>query len=140
MDLTGYKLVFEDDFNGTELDSNVWEHRGVGKRSIGYIAPETVRVENGNLVISYGYRENGEFGPGWYSGMIKAKQKFCKGYFECRCICNDPTTRDGSGFWSAFWIQAGSPYTPSISKGGPDGAELDIIEGFMNYYTHDPAV
>ncbi len=139
MDLNGYKLVFEDDFNGTELDMNLWEYRGTGKRSCRYMAPEAVRVENGNMIMKYDYH-NGEFGEGWYSGMIKLKQQFCKGYFECRCICNDHITRDGSGFWSAFWIQAGAPYTPSISKGGPGGAELDIIEGFLNYYTLRPAV
>ena len=125
MDLNGYKLVFEDDFNGNELDLDVWEYRGTGKRSCGYIAPEAVRVENGNMIMKYDYH-NGEFGEGWYSGMINLKQKFCKGYFECRCICNDPLE---SKAWSAFWMQASNSYV-AASCGGVNGAEIDILEAF----------
>jgi len=137
MDLSGYKLVFEDDFNGSELDLNVWKHRGVGKQRMGYVSPDTVHLENGNLVIEYGYR-NGIFGDGWYSGQVSLKKKFCKGYFEARMICNDPIERNG--FWSAFWIQADHPYEPAIAKGGPGSAEIDIVEGFPTCVTLLPAV
>ncbi len=123
LDLTGYSLVFEDEFNGTELNTDVWEYRGSGPRRGGFNAESQVRVEDGNMIMTGEYLTDGEFGEGWYTGMIKLKERYCKGYFEIRCIANP-----GSGFWSAFWIQADSPYTASVSKGGIGGAEIDIFE------------
>ncbi|HBL40182.1 MAG TPA: hypothetical protein DDY98_00860 [Ruminococcaceae bacterium] len=131
----GYKLVFEDQFNGNELDTTKWDYRANGERRGGYNAPDQVKVEDGNLVISAQYRDKNNlpkdtsaaYAEGWYVGMIKLKQTYKRGYFEIRCICND-----SPGFWSAFWIQADHPYDPLISKGGVGGAELDIFES-LNY-------
>ena len=123
LDLTGYSLVFEDEFNGTELDTSVWDYRGSGPRRGGFNAESQVRVENGNMIMTGDYQTDGTYGEGWYTGMIKLKERYCRGYFEIRCIVNnDP------GYWSAFWIQADSPYTASVSKGGVGGAEIDIFE------------
>ena len=125
MDLKGYKLVFEDDFNGPCLDLEKWSHRGQGPRRCGVNSDDAVRVENGNLIIRYDYRA-GKYGKGWYSGMIRVKKEFLRGYFEIKCICNDPLE---SKFWSAFWVQAGNPYV-AASCGGVNGAEIDILEAF----------
>lgn len=127
LDLTGYELVFEDDFNGNTLNLEAWEYRGLGARRGGFNSANQVRVENGNLIMTGEYRENGEYGSGWYTGMIKLRQRYTRGYFEIRCICNA-----GSGFWSAFWIQADAPYTAAISQGGIGGCEIDIFEA-MGY-------
>ena len=128
MDLNGYKLVFEDDFNGSELDLEKWRHYGLGRRRCGFNSEDSVRVENGNLIIRYEYRD-GKQGEGWYSAMVSTRQKFVKGYFECRCICNDPVVR--GGFWSAFWMTSEHPYDV-LSRGGIDGAEIDILEAFIS--------
>jgi beta-glucanase (GH16 family) len=127
LDLTGYSLVFEDEFNGTELNTDVWEYRGSGPRRGGFNGESQVKVENGNMILSGEYLTDGEYGEGWYTGMVKLRERYCKGYFEIRCIVNND-----SGFWSAFWIQADSPYTASVSKGGVGGAEIDIFES-MSY-------
>ncbi len=127
LDLTGYKLVFEDEFNGTQLNTDVWEYRASGARRGGFNAESQVKVENGNMIITGDYQENGTYGAGWYTGMVKLKERYCKGYFEISCKVND-----GDGFWSAFWIQADSPYTASVSKGGVGGAEIDIFESIGN--------
>lgn len=123
LDLTGYSLVFEDEFEGTQLDTDVWEYRGSGPRRGGFNAESQVRLENGNMIMTGDYQTDGTYGEGWYTGMVKLKERYCKGYFEIRCIVNS-----GAGFWSAFWIQADSPYTASVSKGGVGGAEIDIFE------------
>ncbi len=123
LDLTGYEVVFEDNFDGEALNTDVWEYRGSGSRRGGFNAASQVRVENGNMIIKGDYQTDGTYGEGWYTGMVKLKERYCKGYFEIRCICNP-----GEGFWSAFWIQADSPYTASVSKGGVGGAEIDIFE------------
>lgn len=127
LDLTGYSIVFEDNFDGTELDTDVWEYRGSGPRRGGYNAESQVRVENGNLIISGEYLTDGAYGEGWYTGMIKLRERYCRGYFEIKCKVNAD-----SGFWSAFWIQADHPYEAQYSKGGVGGAEIDIFES-MSY-------
>lgn len=127
LDLTGYSIVFEDNFNGTELDTDAWEYRASGPRRGGYNAESQVRVENGNLIIAGEYLTDGTYGEGWYTGMIKLRERYCRGYFEIKCKVNAD-----SGFWSAFWIQADHPYEAQYSKGGVGGAEIDIFES-MSY-------
>lgn len=127
LDLTGYSLVFEDEFLGDSLDTDVWEYRGSGSRRGGYNAESQVELKDGNMIITGDYQTDGTYGEGWYTGMVKLRERYCKGYFEIRCKVNA-----GSGFWSAFWIQADSPYTASVSKGGVGGAEIDIFES-MSY-------
>ncbi len=122
-DLTGYKTVFFDDFNGDELDLSVWNHRAAGARRTGFNAASQAEVRDGNLILTAQYRENGEYGAGWYSGMVSLRQRYCRGYFEIRCKCND-----GGDFWSAFWLQAEHPYDHEKSAGGPGGCEIDIFE------------
>lgn len=126
LDLAGYELVFEDEFNGTELDTDVWFTRGDGARRCGYNAPSQVSVKDGNLVITGEYHDadEGMYGAGWYVGAIALKENRCRGYYEIRCKCNP-----GEQFWSAFWIQSlTSPYDHYISQGGVNGAEIDIFE------------
>ncbi len=127
MDLKDYKLVFEDDFNGSELDLEKWEFRKIGARGIGFNAPSQVRVENGKLILTCSYLKDGEFGPGWYAASLRAKQRFLRGYFEIRCIANDPID---TRFVSAFWLQSKNSYLPELSRGGLGGAEIDINEAF----------
>lgn len=127
LNLDGYTRVFVDEFDGTELNTDIWEYRASGERRGGFNAPSQVKVENGKLVITGEYLENGEYGAGWYVGMIKLKKQYCKGYFECKCICNS-----GRDFWSAFWIQANDPYTHEVSRGGIGGAEIDIMESLSS--------
>ncbi|MBR6740575.1 MAG: glycoside hydrolase family 16 protein [Clostridia bacterium] len=133
IDLTGYELVFEDEFEGTELDLEKREHRGLGERRGGYNSSETVSVRDGSLVIKYGYLEDGEYGEGWYAGMIRAKERFLRGYFEVRMICVD---QKPANFWSAFWLQGNHPYD-ELSYGGIGSAEIDIVEAFREGLNKD---
>ncbi len=123
LDLTGYNLVFVDEFEGSTLNTEVWEYRASGERRGGFNAESQVEVRDGKMVMTGEYLTDGEYGEGWYTAMIKLKEKYCKGYFEIRCIVNDEPE-----FWSAFWIQADAPYDSAVSKGGPGGAEIDIFE------------
>ena len=124
LDLSEYKLVFEDEFNGNELNSDNWYVRGNGPRRSGFNASSQVSVKDGNLVIAGEYLENGEYGPGWYVAAIGMNEYYSYGYYEIKCICNK-----GKDFWSAFWIQSpNNPYDHNISQGGVNGAEIDIFE------------
>ncbi len=127
LNLSGYEMVFCDEFEGDSLNTDVWFTRANGKRRGGFNAASQVQVRNGNAVITGEYLTDGEYGEGWYAGAFALKEKYTYGYYEIRCICNP-----GSGYWSAFWLQADHPYTPEISQGGIGGAEIDIMEA-MSY-------
>ena len=133
LDLSDYTLVFSDEFDADELDTDVWYTRANGARRSGYNGASQIRQENGNLIITGEYLENGEYGEGWYAGAVALKQKYTKGYFEIRCICND-----SKDFWSAFWFQGNHSYDPELSKGGIGGAEIDIFEAFGNGKRREP--
>lgn len=124
LDLTGYQLVFEDEFEGDSLNTDVWKYRALGERRMGFNGKNAVEVKDGKLIISGYYDENGEYGEGWYTGMISLIKNYKRGYFEIKCICNKD-----KGFWSAFWLQSTTnPYDHEISNGGINGAEIDIFE------------
>ena len=124
LNLDGYELVICDEFDGDELNTDIWYHRGEGKRRLGYNADSQVSLRDGNLIITGEYLDEaeGKFGEGWYTGAIALNEWLNKGYFEIRCICNK-----GEGFWSAFWVQSEHSYD-ALSNGGIGGAEIDIFE------------
>ena len=123
LDLDGYALVFEDNFDGDELDLSKWLHRYPGRVNAGYQSPEQVSVGGGLLRFKALYREDGPYGPGIYSGEIRTRREFVRGYFEVRCLCSE-----GGGLWSAFWMNSDGMASAELSDGGLGGAEIDIFE------------
>ncbi|MBP3305720.1 MAG: glycoside hydrolase family 16 protein [Oscillospiraceae bacterium] len=144
-----FRLVWQDEFDGTELDTTKWDYRrsmmgmrwpawtdkGVhldGKSNCVF----TLLEENGRPVCSQlqtGYNfmdepvEKTTFGNDhiqWNIGKLK-KGKYTKkyGYFECRC-----RLQQKEGWWSAFWIQ--SPMIGASLDPGQTGSEMDIMESF----------
>jgi len=122
----GYKLVWEDDFNGTELNRKYWNVEvngdGGGNGELQYYSdrPQNVKVENGNLVLT-AVRENYR-GKSFTSGRINSNKKvvFGKGKIEARI--KFPKTE--KGLWPAFWMM-GNDYN---ENGWPKCGETDIIE------------
>jgi len=126
----GYKLVWEDDFDGTSLDTSKWKIRGTGPRRIGYNDPSMVKVENGNLLLMYDIRKDSIL-----AGAVGTEETYMTryGFYECRA-----RLQRGIGPWAAFWMQS-----PLISAGedpGEFGTEIDIFEYFRemgeNHLTH----
>jgi beta-glucanase (GH16 family) len=116
----GYKLFWEDQFNGDKLDTSKWNVRAVGPRRLGYISAEAVKVENGYLKL-YAIKK----GDSILSGAVGTYGHFMTkyGYFECRA-----QLQKSPGVWAAFWIQS-----TEISNGEDPsmfGAEIDIMEFF----------
>ncbi len=134
LDLTGYELVFEDEFEGEELNLDLWQYRGTGASRAGFYAPGQVSVENGELKISGEYLTDGAFGEGWYGGAIALNERYAKGYFEIKMIC-----APSKAFWSAFWLQGDGAYNPEVSKGGIGAVEIDICEAFYGMKGKDDA-
>ena len=116
----GYKLVWEDNFDGDEIDNSKWDYRAVGtKRGNAIVDSSTVYQDGeGHLVIELS-EKNGIF----YVGQLTTQNKhsFKYGYFECNVLLNKQ-----SGMHSAFWLQSpkiGGGENPSIY-----GTEIDIYE------------
>lgn len=121
----GYKLIWEDQFNGHDLDTAKWNVRGVGPRRIGYNSAEAVKVEGGCLKL-FALQK----GDSVLAGAVGTAKHFTPkyGYFECRA-----QLQESIGVWAAFWIQS-----PEIFKGGDPstcGAEMDIFEFFKEIGT-----
>jgi len=114
----GYKLLWQDNFDGDNLDLSKWTAQ-VGPRKGGQSAADAVSVKNGALTIAT-YTKDGKH----YTGFLTSKGKFetTYGYFEAGIRFN--TT---PGQWGAFWVTS-----PTIGKplGDPAkaGTEIDIVE------------
>lgn len=100
----GYRLVWEDEFEGDELDSMKWKVRGVGPRAIAYVSEEAVKVENGYLKL-FALKQGGKL----LGSAVGTQDLFMSkyGYYECRA-----QLQKSQGVWAAFWIQS-----TDISKG-----------------------
>lgn len=116
----GYKLTWEDNFDGTSLDTSKWDVRGVGPRRMGYISEKAVKVEDGCLKL-YALKNNDSI----LSGAVGTQRHFNPryGYFECHA-----KLQESFGVWAAFWMQSAL-----ISQGEDPaiyGTEIDIFEFF----------
>ncbi len=138
IDLSRWKLVFADDFNGGGLDKTKWRFRTEsGKdcevRRGGYWSRDQAIVRDGRLILRTEHKD-GPAGPGWYASAVTTDGLFSHryGYYEARCILPK-----GEGFWASFWIQSNNMRIPGKDTGGGlNGAELDIFEA--PYYGRGP--
>ncbi|GAB1453076.1 hypothetical protein MASR2M47_31320 [Draconibacterium sp.] len=117
----GYQLIWNDEFDGTQIDTSKWRVRGVGPRAIAYVSPKAVKVEDGLLKL-FALNENDTL----FGSAVGTQDLFMSkyGWYECRA----QVQKSPNGVWSAFWIQS-----TDIAKGEDPaiyGAEIDIIECF----------
>lgn len=147
VDLTGYELVWSDEFDGRELDRDKWNdaqnvdtlHWGAVRRG-GYWHKDMVSVSDGCLHLAVRYVDEdraalygGDYKAGWYTAMIttwlsnpdnkEEPDEFFRGYYEVRC-----KLPAGEGLWSAFWLMNGRVYNEDGD--GRDGTEIDVFESF----------
>jgi len=116
----GYRLVWEDEFLGNELDQTKWKVRGIGKRALGYVSAEAVKVEEGVLKL-FALKQGDSTLISAVGTQDLYMPKF--GYYECRA-----QLQSSPGVWGAFWLQS-----PKLSEGDNPilhGAEIDIMEFF----------
>ena len=141
-----FELVWNDEFDGSELDKSKWGYNWWEReRKGGFWHEDMVEVKDGNLVITTAYFEDGlptpdaykgyfekrpndkDYKGGWYTGVVETRGKFegLYGYYECRAILPK-----SSGMWSAFWMMNEGVY--KVDGSGKDGTEVDIFESM--YY------
>ncbi len=145
-----FRLVWQDEFDGTELDRTKWDYRlsmmgkvhpawtdkGVHLDGHSHAVFTMIADEDGNPVSSQlqtGYNFMDQpvtrtmFGADdlqWNIGKLK-KSLFTHtfGYYECRC-----RLQQKPGWWSAFWMQ--SPIIGASLDPAESGTEIDIMESF----------
>jgi len=123
------QVIWSDEFdNGTTLDSEVWSYDlgdggwGNGELQEYTSAPQNVRIENGNLVITV--RETGADGHdrGFTSARVRTEDKLTFQYGTIEARIRIPDLADG--LWPAFWTMGNN-----FSRvGWPYCGELDIME------------
>jgi beta-glucanase (GH16 family) len=93
--LSGYTLVWHDEFDSNQIDANVWAYRTDSKLWSSQ-QPENISVENGHLRI--GLHKEDAAGKHYTGGGIITKRTFRYGYYEARLKC--PAAR---GWHTSFW-------------------------------------
>jgi beta-glucanase (GH16 family) len=132
----GYKLVWQDNFNGHSLDTSSWSNQvakpgWVNNELQRYTNGENIEVKNGKLYIEARYKNNE-----YTSGRIisKGKRIFTYGIFEIKAMLPE-----GVGTWPALWMLGEN----DDKVGWPACGELDIMEhvgkhpGFIHSSIHN---
>lgn len=125
---TNYKLVWSDDFNGSELNQNKWEYMtgdgtqqgipGWGNNEEQYYRKENVSVSDGILKIK-SISENFD-DKEYTSARIRSLNR---GDFKYGKIEASIRMSNAGGLWHAFWMLPSNP-----SENWPISGEIDIME------------
>lgn len=117
-----YKLVWEENFEGTVLDESSWNLApGIPTNNERQeYQSENVTVENGYLVIT-GKKEVSNQGRSYTSGRLNTSSKRFIKYGKIEASISFPS---GAGTWAAFWMMPNE----SVYGGWPRSGEIDIVE------------
>lgn len=146
VDLTGYRLTFDDEFNARSISQtgagttyadirSEWRYDansdiGFGRSS--FVDPSSgydpFSLQNGALSITAVPDRTASGFPGsWESGLLTTQGNFSQtyGYFEIRAdFSNDPNA------WDAFWLLPNQQTPDPNNAGGHQ--ELDVVEHYGN--------
>ncbi len=140
-----WELIFEDQFEGTELDTNVWEHRPEWLRDKGYVnyfSHEMTFLDGEGHLVSRaapGKKKLWDYSNNCYkevdaylSGAVSTKDLFTStyGYYEASVKLHHQT-----GMWGAFWLVCGDmdSSNPSNDGSSENGCEIDVFESLYNH-------
>ncbi|WP_422657884.1 carbohydrate binding domain-containing protein [Paenibacillus sp. EC2-1] len=123
---TEWVLTKEDDFNGTELDTNLWSVRG--KEYAVYHRDDMVSVSDGKLKLKIEREPDGNIvlgrvdthGEDRQTNDVKFDQKY--GFFEVSAKI-PPTEKTYFTFWAFNY-----PGVFHVDGTGKDGLEIDVTE------------
>ena len=130
-----YNLVWNDEFNGTELDTTKWKVRTGNERecwvdrengttgSVLKYSEDKITVSDGAAHLGTVTVDNGDGTYSFYGSDIRTMEDmtFSYGYFEARL--KQP---DGIGHWSAFWANGFKDIADEMDY----SAEIDVMENF----------
>ncbi len=125
----GDSLVWADEFEGSEVDTNNWSFQigdgtsegipGWGNNELEYYRAENATVDSGYLIITA--KEENYGGKNYTSARLRTinKADFLYGKFEARI-----KLPRGQGMWPAFWMLP----TDQAYGGWAASGEIDIME------------
>jgi beta-glucanase (GH16 family) len=129
--VVAWNLVFEDNFDGTALDTGVWnvdegdgcpDLCGWGNNELQIYSASNIEVSGGTLKL----RGQQESDSSYTSARVNTRGKFDFTYGKVEVRARIPA---GMGTWPAVWLLHSNP---SIYGPWPLSGEIDIMEGF-NY-------
>jgi len=116
---SSWRIVWQDEFEGSTLDETKWNRLGDWKRRDGFWVREDAFL-SGTGTLRLRTRKDGDR---FTCGAINTRGKFERafGFYVARCrLPSQP------GHWPAFWIMGGG--VGAVGNEGRDGTEIDIIE------------
>mmetsp|Transcript_48652 Transcript_48652/g.95377 ORF Transcript_48652/g.95377 Transcript_48652/m.95377 type:complete len:292 (-) Transcript_48652:69-944(-) len=138
----GWRITFEDDFEGNQLNSSNWHvmnNYTHGKREKQNYVTDEVTVKDGTLILTTRSRstisptgQQYNYTSGWVDTQHKRFQKF--GRFEVRAKLPStvPGMREGKWpyAWPAHWLMPEPTTSQPPNVCWPVGGEIDIVEGY----------
>ena len=130
-DIDGYKLLWSDEFDGTELNLDNWTRE---VREVGWTnnelqeyrdSEENVFVKDGNLVLK-AIKTDKDGKPYYTSGKVNSQNKRDFQYGKVVVRAKVP---EGQGLWPAIWMM---PKDESFYGQWPKCGEIDIMEVLGN--------
>ncbi|MBP7053761.1 MAG: alpha-L-fucosidase [Phycisphaerae bacterium] len=114
-----WQLVWNDEFEGSTVDSSKWEILGDFQRRDGFWVKNDVYVDGrGHLIL-----RTKKDGDRYTCGAARTRGRFEHRYGYWVCRCKFPSQE---GHWPAFWLHADT--VGRIGDAGRDGTEIDIME------------
>jgi beta-glucanase (GH16 family) len=122
-----WQMVWNDEFNGTTLDTTKWSIEvgspssfGTQQEDFDTARPENVTVSGGHLALTA--TEESYQGASYTSGRIDTSGLFSQEYGRFEASIQIPA---GQGLWPAFWL-LGSNFNQGVIW--PQCGEIDIME------------
>ena len=114
-----WKLIWQDEFNGAQLDETKWNRLGDWKRRDGFWVKADAYLNGKGSLILRTQKEADRYTCGAVNTQGKFEHAF--GYYVARCkLSKQP------GHWAAFWMMC--PGVSKVGNEGRDGTEIDIVE------------
>jgi beta-glucanase (GH16 family) len=114
-----WKLIWNDEFEGTTLDEAKWNRLGDHVRRTGWWLKEDAYLSGKGTLLLRTKKDGDRFGCGALNTKGKFEHAF--GYYVARLrMPRQP------GHWPAFWLQTES--MTKVGDEGRDGTEIDIVE------------
>lgn len=130
-DLSGFELVWQDEFDGDTLDATHWDSPRQQRQGASLWHERNVSLSNG--VARFDIRRTSDPTYRYESACLRTRRDYKEdlftyqyGYLEARCRLPRHVRSD---YWSAVWLIAGG-MLGGKSDDTRDGSEIDIFETF----------